>query len=43
MTAQDLGKFESNHRYATLAALLLETHATITDEIIEMHVSMTRM
>jgi hypothetical protein len=37
MTAQDLGKFESNRRYATLAALLLETHATITDEIIEMH------
>jgi hypothetical protein len=37
MTAQDLGKFESKRRHATLVALLLETHATITDEIIEMH------
>jgi hypothetical protein len=37
MTAQDLGKFESNRRHATLVALLLETQATITDEIIDIH------
>ena len=37
MTAHDLGKFEPNRRYATIIALILETHATIIDEIIEMH------
>lgn len=37
MTAHDLGKFEPNRRYATIIALTLETHATIIDEIIEMH------
>lgn len=37
MTAQDLSKFETNRRYATLTALLLETQATIIDEIIELH------
>jgi len=37
MVARDLGKFESTRRYATPAALLLETQATVTDEIIELH------
>ena len=37
MTAQDLGKFEASRRYATLVALLLETQATIIDEIIDVH------
>ena len=37
MIAHDLSKFESNRRYATIIALLLETYATITDEIIELH------
>ena len=37
MTAQDLGKFELNRRYATLVALLLETQATIIDETIDVH------
>ena len=37
MTAHDLSKFEPNSRYATIIALILETHATIIDEIIEMH------
>ena len=37
MTAHDLSKFEPNRRYATIIALILETHATIIDEIIEMH------
>lgn len=37
MTAQDLSKFEPNRRYATIIALILETHATLIDEIIEMH------
>lgn len=35
MTPQDLGKFEQNRRYATLAAVILELQATITDEIID--------
>lgn len=37
MTVQDLNKFEPNRRYATLIALILETQATIIDEIIELH------
>jgi len=37
MTAQDLGKFESNRRLATLTAMLLETQATIIDEIIDLN------
>lgn len=37
MTAQDLSKFEPNRRYATIIALILETQATIIDEIIELH------
>lgn len=37
MTPQDLGKFEPNRRYATLAALTMELHVTIIDEIIELN------
>ena len=37
MTPQDLSKFESVRRYATLVALVLESTATITDEIIDLH------
>ena len=37
MIAHDLSKFEPNRRYATIIALILETHATIIDEIIELH------
>lgn len=37
MTPRDLAKFESVRRYATLVALVLETTATITDEIIDLH------
>lgn len=35
MTPQDLGKFEQKRRYATLAAVIMELQATITDEIID--------
>jgi len=37
MTPRDLTKFEPVRRYATLVALVLETTATITDEIIDLH------
>ncbi len=37
MTPQDLSKFESERRYATLVALVLEGTATITDELIDLH------
>ena len=37
MTPQDLGKFESERRYATLTALALESTATVTDEVIDLH------
>ena len=37
MTPQDLGKFESERRYATLVALALEGTATVIDEIIDLH------
>lgn len=37
MTAQHLMDFERNRRYATLVAIVLETTATITDEIIDLH------
>jgi TnpA family transposase len=37
MTAQDLGKFEPKRRYATLGAGLLETQATIIDEVVDLH------
>ena len=37
MTPADLAKFESHRRYATLAALVIEGTATVTDEIIDLH------
>ncbi|MBY0545567.1 MAG: Tn3 family transposase [Gammaproteobacteria bacterium] len=37
MTPQDLSKFEPVRRYATLVTLVLESTATITDEIIDLH------
>ena len=37
MTPADLAKFEPQRRYATLAALVLEGIATVTDEIIDLH------
>jgi hypothetical protein len=37
MTVQHLMDFENNRRHATLVALVLETTATITDEIIDLH------
>jgi hypothetical protein len=37
MIADDLAKFEPQRRYATLAALVLEATATVTDEIIDLH------
>ena len=37
MTPQDLGKFESERRYATLAAVVLESTATVTDELVDLH------
>jgi TnpA family transposase len=37
MTPRDLGKFESERRYATLVALVLEGMATVTDELIDLH------
>ena len=36
MTAQHLGDLESKRRYATLTALLLDTRATLIDEIIDL-------
>lgn len=37
MTAQHLRDLEHGRRYATLVAVLLETRATLIDEIIDMH------
>ena len=37
MTPQDLAKFESERRYATLVALALEGTATVTDEVVDLH------
>ncbi len=37
MTPQDLAKFESERRYATLVALVLEGTATVTDEVVDLH------
>ena len=37
MTPADLAKFESQRRYATLVALVIEGTATVTDEIIDLH------
>lgn len=38
MTPQDLGKFESERRYATLVAVVLESTATVTYELVDLHV-----
>jgi len=37
MTVQHLTDFENKRRYATLVALVIESTATITDEIIDLH------
>lgn len=37
MTVQHLGDLEPRRRHATLVALALETRATVTDEIIDLH------
>lgn len=37
MSSGDLAKFEPQRRYATLAAVAIESEATITDEVIELH------
>lgn len=37
MTPQDLGKFENERRYATLVAVVLESTATVTDELVDLH------
>ena len=37
MQATDLAKFEAKRRYATLVALVIESKATIIDEIIDLH------
>lgn len=37
MSAGDLAKFEPQRRYATLAAVAIESEATVTDEVIELH------
>ncbi len=37
MSVADLAKFEPQRRYATLVALAIESQATVTDEIINLH------
>ncbi|AJZ56902.1 tn3 transposase DDE domain protein [Paraburkholderia fungorum] len=37
MTPHDLGKFETQRRHATLAAIVMEATATVTDEIVDLH------
>ncbi len=37
MTPKDLADFETKRRYATLAAIAIETEGTLTDEIIELN------
>ncbi len=37
MTTGDLAKFETQRRYATMVALVIEATATVTDEIIDLH------
>jgi TnpA family transposase len=37
MTPADLAKFETKRRYATLVAVAVESMATVTDEIIDLH------
>ncbi|MGF6805734.1 hypothetical protein OKW30_000860 [Paraburkholderia sp. Clong3] len=37
MTPHDLAKFEAQRRHATLAAIVMEATATVTDEIDHLH------
>ncbi|MBN0009547.1 Tn3-like element ISPa40 family transposase, partial [Pseudomonas aeruginosa] len=37
MTPKDLGKFEPQRRYATLTAVVLESTATVIDELVDLH------
>lgn len=37
MTPQNLGHFRPDRRYATLAAMVIEGTATVTDEIVDLH------
>ncbi|MFU7548441.1 hypothetical protein, partial [Pseudomonas paraeruginosa] len=37
MTPKDLSKFEPQRRYATLVAVVLESTATVIDELIDLH------
>ncbi|WP_225375576.1 Tn3-like element TnAs1 family transposase [Escherichia coli] len=37
MTPKDLGKFEPQRRYATQAAVVLESTATVIDELVDLH------
>ncbi|CAB3774641.1 Tn3 family transposase [Paraburkholderia humisilvae] len=37
MTPNDLAKFETQRRHATLVAIVLEATATVTDEIVDLH------
>ncbi|WP_232461084.1 Tn3 family transposase [Burkholderia ubonensis] len=37
MTPHDLAKFEPQRRHATLAAIVMEATATVTDEIVDLH------
>ena len=37
MTVQHLRDLEDSRRYATLVAVVLDTRATLIDEIIDMH------
>ncbi len=37
MTPKDLGKFEPQRRYATPAAVVLESTATVIDELVDLH------
>jgi TnpA family transposase len=37
MTPNDLAKFETERRYATIVAVLIEAKATVIDEIIDLH------
>jgi hypothetical protein len=37
MTSQNLGKFESQRKYATLVAVALEGTATVIDQIVDLH------
>jgi hypothetical protein len=36
-----LKEYESARRYGTLVALMIETAATLTDEILDLHACMT--